>query len=198
MSQPATGGEHAARIAGCAGRGRRSAALLRLLPVLFMIAVTACGFEPLYAKRSQGPTTELQAVRVDIIPDRAGQILRNELQLLFNPRGTRTPELYGLHVDLDARRSEVAIRRDETETRVEIATTAEYVLTALDDRRVLTRGRARSVNAYDVVGSDFANAVAEQEALEKNLNQLAQSIQSRLAVFFKRQQTAAATPERQP
>ena len=167
---------------------------LAFAPALLAAALLAgCGFQPLYGTREgAAPVEALRAVQVDIIPNRSGQILRDELRTLFNPRGAEAPDLYALKVNLEARTSDVAISREDTPTRSELAVTADYALTSLDDRRVLTRGRVRSVNGFNVAASDYANIVAESDALRSNLREVARQIQTRLAIFFERQ--AAGLP----
>ena len=171
--------------------------LERGLALLLAAGVAACGFRPLYGEREGGPVEALKGVRIATIPDRPGQLLRNQLQLLLNPTGDPAPEAYGLAVTLTTSGNDALIRKDETASRLDLTVTAEFALSALADRRVLTRGRVRSVNSFDVVESDFATLNAERDALEASLRQIAHGIQTQLAVYFERQaQTAAAGPAR--
>ena len=168
--------------------------------------LTACGFQPLYGERQGAPAAALTSIEIATIPDRQGQLLRNQLELLFNPSGAPAQNAYRLSVSVATSGAEALIRQDETATRLDQTVTADYTLTSLQDKRVLTRGRARSVNSFDVVESDYATLNAERDALEANLNRIAHSIQTQLAVFFERQAAglapgppaAPASPERRP
>ena len=60
------------------------------LIAVFCIAVSACGFQPLYgSKGSSNIVADLSDVRVAPIKNRIGQLLSNELKHLLNP--LRTP-----------------------------------------------------------------------------------------------------------
>ena len=154
--------------------------------LLLALAVSACGFRPLYGTANGGAAPELAAIEVGIIPDRAGQQLRTHLELLLDPRGTGGPSRYGLQVQLRIASDDVAIRRDETATRRDLNVSAGYVLTDLADGRVLTRGRAIAVNSYNVVASDVATRAGEQDALDASLRRLAEDLRTRLAIWFDR------------
>ena len=135
-------------------------------------------------------------MQIASIPDRQGQLLRNRLELLFNPSGAVTPEVYRLAITLSTNSQDALVRRDETATRLDQTLVADYTLTSLQDQRVVTRGRARAVNGFDVVESDYATVTAERNALNDNLSSIAQSIQAQLAVFFERR--AQALPAQPP
>ena len=169
----------------------------RFLPVAGCLLLAACGFQPLYGTRPDGaPVEALRAVEVAIIPDRQGQILRNQLQLLFNPTGAPAPDAYRLAVALTTSGADALIRKDETASRLDLVVTAEFTLTSLPDGRVLHRGRARSVNSFDVVESDFATINAERDALEASLRQIAHTIQTQLAIYFERRSRGLAVASR--
>ena len=161
-------------------------ALLALAPLAASLG--ACGFQPLYGQQhaASAPVAALRNVQIATIADRPGQMLRNQLEVLFNPDGSAAPELYQLAVTLRTGTADALIRRDETASRLSQTVTADYVLTSLADRRILTRGQARSISSFDVVESDFATINAERDVLEANLRQIATQLQTRLAVFFER------------
>ena len=68
---------------------RRSFRPLALAAAVMAASLGACGFHPLYGDRSIGAvsTVDLAAVQIDLIRDREGQMLRNELLDRFQPRG---------------------------------------------------------------------------------------------------------------
>jgi len=152
----------------------------------------ACGFKPLYGTDG-APAAELAAIVVDPIPDRLGQQLRTHLEILLDPRGAGAPERYRLNIRLDVESDDVAIRRDETATRRDLSMAATYVLTDLSDGSVATRGRATTVNSYNVVASDVATRAGERDSLEAGVRRLAEDIKLRLAIFMDRRQSSAGT-----
>ena len=51
----------------------------RVLPLLLLLGLQACGFQPLYANRSGAIVTQtLAAIEIGLIRDRTGQLLRSE------------------------------------------------------------------------------------------------------------------------
>src|SRR5512147_1799209 len=67
------------------------------------LVLSACGFQPMYGQRAPEATevfSDLAAVEVGVIPDRSGQLLRNELVRLLNPAADSRPARYTLAVVL--------------------------------------------------------------------------------------------------
>src|SRR5690606_21492927 len=158
--------------------------LIRALVVGLLLLTAGCGFRPLYGEESGVSAVQgLNETRVERIPDREGQLLRTRLELLFG--SGKAPARYALNVDLSTNVRDVAIRRDETATRRNIIARADYALVRIEDGSVLEQGTARSTNSYNIAESDFATEVAREDAIERSIEQLALSIQTQLAIFFR-------------
>ena len=175
-------------------RGRRKA-----LAALPLFALSACGFRPINADSPAGAAAEstagdLAATRVAPIADREGQLLRRALiQRLGSGRGA--PARYSLAVTLEIRREQVAIQRDQTETRNRISATATYELTALDrpGAEPIARGRAVAVDAFNVGRNQFfAAQLSGEAALERIAERLASDITGQLAGAYARRRAAMA------
>ena len=67
------------------------------------------------------------------------------------------------------------------------------LLTDLTDGSVATRGRATTVNSYNVVASDVATRAGERDSLEAGMRRLAEDIKLRLAIFLDRRESGAGT-----
>lgn len=150
--------------------------------------LTACGFKPLYGENELAPKVveDLASVYVEPIPDRIGQLVRNELSHRMTPLGAPAEAKYTLKVKLEEERDDVAIRQDESITRVNYRLTAVFELTALDAETVLLVGNAWSMTAFDRVQSDFATIVAQEDAQERLAKDVAEEIRTRIAVHFGR------------
>ena len=129
---------------------------------------------------------DLAAVYVEPIPDRIGQLVHNELSHRMTPLGAPSDARYTLTVKLEEERDDVAIRQDESITRVNYRLTAVFELTALDSEAVLLVGNAWSMTAFDRVQSDFATIVAQEDAQERLAKDVAEEIRTRIAVHFGR------------
>ena len=155
--------------------------------VLVAILAAACGFRPLYEGRATGTVTaDLATIKVNVIHDRPGQQLRNELIDRLNPRGAPKKALYHLDVRLTEARQELGIRKDETATRANIEESATFVLMRAEDGEIVYRGSSRATTSYNIVTSEFGALSAESDARRRALEDLSHDITSRLGLFFNR------------
>lgn len=149
-----------------------------------LLAVAACGFQPIYTRQDTraNAAVELQKVQVNLIQDRIGQKLHNNLLDRLNPRGRPTEPAYFLDVRLSTSKVDLGIQRDDTATRAKLTIIASYTLR--DREGTLFRGVSRSVSGYNIVQSDYATLSAEFDAIDRSLRVISEDIRSRLAVFL--------------
>jgi len=170
----------------------RPSGLARALPFVVLLALAGCGFQPLYGESSGGGATlqQARAVAIAPIPDRVGQMVRNHLIDALTPRGQPRTPVYELTVALEQTKEGVAFQSDEQATRFNVTLDATFVLREHGTGNVLTRGGTRSVAAYNIVQSEFANITAEADAIRRAARQVADSIALRLGVYFKAREEA--------
>jgi hypothetical protein len=53
------------------------------------------------------------------------------------------------------------------------------------DKSTLFQGRSSSTNSYDILDSQYATQVAEDDARKRALQQLSEEMKIRLAIYFK-------------
>ena len=153
----------------------------------------ACGFQPLYAKpNAYEPAVgaHLSKIKVGHIPDRIGQQMRNLLVERLNPVGEPGAPFYTLTVSMTESLQELGIERDTSVTFARLIVSANYRLVDRQTQDILLESTARSTNSYNVVESPYATLVAEQDARERAIRQIADDIRLRLASYFKRAQQA--------
>ncbi len=161
-------------------------------PCLAVLAValvlTGCGFQPLYGNvPGKGSVSEaLQQVRIEIIPDRLGQKLRNFLLDRLNPSGKPARPSHSLSVNTSVSRTDLGIERDETATRALLVLSVTYTLHNIVENRVVFTGQANSTDSFNIVASDFATANAESDALDRAAREISDDIKNRLGLFFRR------------
>lgn len=153
--------------------------------------LNGCGFRPLYASRDANGVggagrEELAKVRIDLIADRVGQQLRNELLDRFNPRGEATQALYRLGVTVQTRRIDTAIRRDETTRTVRLEVDALYGLVDLESANLAMSGVSRAATTYTVFTSEFATLSAENDARTRAVREIADDLTLRVGAFLAR------------
>ncbi len=164
----------------------RGRPLTRFAALVLLAGLTACGFRPLYGPQGgyNASLAELASVRIPPIPDRLGQVLHNTLLDRLTPRGAPPNPRYRLGVNMVKRKEGLAFEKDESVTRFNLTVSATYQLTEIATGNVLTTGSARSVAAFNVVQSKFANISAETDAERRAARAVGEDIWIRLGIYF--------------
>lgn len=159
-----------------------------ILAALAAAPLAGCGFHPLYGGHTAGEyDPRLAAIKVAPIPDREGQLLELALREKLNPRGVTLPTRYTLTVNLALVRSDLGIQRNATSTRSEVNATANYTLIG-DGSRIA--GNSRTVSAFNLQDDAWAATVAENDARERAIEDLADAIYMQLSLWSQRQTAA--------
>ena len=164
-------------------RQARRRCLLAATLLTAALTISGCGFEPLHGQRSGASSAALSAIDVQLIPDRTGQMLRNELLQQMQPRG-QTPARYSLAVTLTESLANLGIRKDKVATRANLTLSASFTISELGGTKRVFSGSARSVNSYNILTSDFATLSAREDARRRGVNQLALEIRERISVWL--------------
>ena len=146
--------------------------------------IAACGFEPLHAQR--GAVAALPPIRVEPIPERQGQILRNYLLDRLAPRGEARAQGYALSIKLFEPRQVLALRRDDVISRMSYSAIASYDLIDAAGKRV-TAGSSSFSTDYEITNSEYATLTALQNARERVLELVADDIRNQIAVQLRAQ-----------
>ncbi|MGH6977094.1 MAG: LPS assembly lipoprotein LptE [Stellaceae bacterium] len=159
-----------------------------ILAALAAAPLAGCGFHPLYGGHTAGEyDPRLAAIKVTPIPDRQGQLLALALREKLNPRGVTTPTRYTLTVNLALVRTDLGIQRNATSTRSEINATANY---SLSGGGTSIAGSSRTVSAFNLQDDAWAATVAENDARERAIQDLADAIYVQLSLWSQRQTAA--------
>lgn len=160
-----------------------------LLSALLLTA--ACGFEPLYgSKDGKSPTDDLAGTRINIIADRTGQQLRNNLLEELTPKGATAPQNYQLEVKLNENLNQIAIAKDDTTSRASIEIIATFALAKIQDNTPLYQGVSRITMSYNITTSGFATVSAEADARRRGVRVIAEDMKLQLAAYFNRLRAA--------
>jgi LPS-assembly lipoprotein len=159
--------------------------MTRLLILTAALTLSACGLRPLYSGGSGGAVAQtLQSVEVAPIVGRAGWLVRTALQDRL--RTGEGAARYRLEVELDDSLTGFGIRSDDSVTRERRTLRARYRLVDASVGTVLLDATAGSDAGIDVVSSDYATVAAEQTALERLSQEVADQIVSRVALYASR------------
>jgi LPS-assembly lipoprotein len=162
----------------------------RFLGLAFVVgaalALSACGFRPLYATGTtpDGMETYFSQVFVEPIPGRQGVHLRNQMMDALTPEGTPSSAAYKLSIKLEDVKEGLAIQANTQITRYNYRLTAQYELRDTVSGEVLDKGLARAIAAYNVADSQFATQSAERDAQERAAREVGEDIRLRLGLYF--------------
>jgi LPS-assembly lipoprotein len=145
------------------------------------LALSACGFQPLYAQ--QGVVSNLAAVDVVAPQGRTGFLLREHLEDALAVSRT-APPVYRMGLVLAEARYPRGVRIDNVATRYEYVLTANYTLTSVATGAVAKRGRVRVELTYDSADQPYAAISAQQDAQDRAAQEAARRIQLELAAWL--------------
>ena len=162
--------------------------MMRLAFVLIVaFAVAGCGLQPLYGGGAGSPVaTTLRSVEVAPIAGQVGWLVHNKLSERLGVAGSGGPPVYRLEVELDDNITGFGIRGDRAVTRERRTLRARYRLVDLANGGVVLDATAGSDAGIDVVSSEYATVAAEQTAVERLSEVLADQIVARLGLFAAR------------
>jgi LPS-assembly lipoprotein len=160
---------------------RRRGVFLRGLVLVAGLALTGCGFTPLYATPDLG--AGLAAVEVMTPEGRAGALLREQLDDALGRRASVAPA-YRLELALSELRYPRGVRVDNVATRYEYVLTAAYALSVPGAGEPLKTGRVRVELSYDSADQPYASVIAQQDAQARAAQEAARRIHLELAAFL--------------
>jgi len=147
------------------------------------LGAAGCGFRPLYgppptaasggsAAAAAGMAQELAAVRIGPSYDRAGQLLRRNLQRRMEGLIPGTAAKYQLETSVAWNFDPVGYRLDGTISRIRVTATGNWVLSTLSvPPQVLGRSAIsyRILDDFDVPDLQFFSADSAREAMESRV-----------------------------
>lgn len=156
----------------------------RVIPLIALATLTACGLRPVYGGGGQGAVAQAIAnVEVAPIEGKGGWLVRNALNdRLAAMRGGTGPR-YKLVVKLDDTIAGFGLRADTAITRERRTLRARYQLIDATTGAQILDDTAGSDAGIDVTSSEYATIAAEDTALERLSQTVADQIITRLALF---------------
>ena len=159
----------------------------RIAPVLALaLALAGCGLRPLYGGGSSSRVAAtLRSVAVSPIPGQAGWLMMHKLKDRIGAAGEGDTR-FRLDVELDDNITGLGIRGDRAVTRERRTLRARYRLVDTASGSVLLDATAGSDAGIDVVSSEYATVAAEQTAMERLTDVVADQIVARVSLFAAR------------
>lgn len=154
-----------------------------------LCGVSACGFTPMYGASDKAEQNSVAAslaqVEIATIPDRSGQVLRNDLLDRFYTQGYPSAPLYKLSVDtLTELRVDLDITKSSEATRSQLRLTSK--MTLYDNKGVVLATRDLfAIASFNVLQSEFATRVTEENARQNAIHDLARQIELNVVLVLK-------------
>ncbi len=156
------------------------------LLLIALSSLSACGLRPVYSGGSHGAVAQrLGNVEVQPIEGKGGWLVRNALNDRLAAMSGNGPT-YKLVVKLDDQISGFGLRADTAITRERRTLRARYQLVDAATGAQLIDDTAGSDAGIDVTSSEYATIAAEDTALERLSQTLADQIVARLALYAAR------------
>lgn len=159
-----------------------------------MLALTACGFEPMYASHTNAPSARVGAVAAHIAVEaladgphrRLAQQFKMELEDGLNPNGgaAKAP-LYHLEAVITVQEVPVGVSQDGTVSRYNVVLSAQLRLLRISDGVLVYQGKARATSSYNnLTNAFYSTYISSQDAMKRATTGLAEDVQLRLAGLF--------------
>ena len=151
------------------------------------LALSGCGWAPLYGEAESGPASEeLRAIHVDPIPERIGQRLEIALRNSLNPTGEPTPERYRLRTTLSTSLGNLGIESQGLASLGKLDVYATYTLIDSKSHKTLVTNTVHVANSFDLNPNQYSTVVGENDTAVRSAAELDQEIVTRLALFIER------------
>jgi len=158
---------------------------MRILAPVLLLALTACGLQPMYAGGGSGEVARgLAAVDIPAIEGRSGWLVRNALRDRLQA-GDNASSRSGLEVRRDEKLEGLGVLGNDTVARERLTLRARYQLVDAASGAILLDATDGTDAGVDVVSSEYAVIAAEQSAEERLAKELADHIATRVALTLR-------------
>ncbi len=158
---------------------------MRILLMLLLFFVSACGFKPMYATGGGAHFAENPInLQIDDIKTGIGQQLRIEIEDRFDKINSANGKPYRLIANVQKNLQPVLTDQDRRISRYNVIIKSNYNLIDLENGKVVAKGTLSARSAYNVVQSEYATYAADDNATKEATTQLAENYLSTLTNYF--------------
>jgi LPS-assembly lipoprotein len=150
--------------------------------VMMVAALSGCGLRPMYGGGGNGAVARaLGSVEIEPVEGKAGWLIQNALTDRLQAVSRGSGPHYRLKVELDDRISGFGVRLDDAITRERRTLRARYQLFDAATGTLVIDATAGSDVGIDVATSEYATIAAEETALERLADIVADQIVTHMA-----------------
>jgi len=157
--------------------------------VCALFALAACGFEPVYGvygKSSAEISPAFSQTDIVAAADRNGQILTNDLIDRMHPEGKSSDIFYTLTFSVSANERDLGLAKNAVSSRSQYLIDVTFSLTDAVIKKQIFKGESHTVVSYDVLNDQYGTTAADEDAINRGLNTVADDMVTRLSLFFRR------------
>lgn len=160
---------------------------MKLLYLFAFLAISACGFTPVYQTNSQGTAANLSNIDIAMIPNEEGVIMRNYLIDRMYKNGYPLNAEYKLvTAPIKEQIIEIAIDQDDNASRAQLRQATSFQLVRVSDNQVVLSRAVRATTGYNILEGQFTTFVTRSDAREQALRLLADKVIIQLELYFAR------------
>ena len=156
-----------------------------------LLGLMGCGFHPVYAPAASGEAgpaaNDLAAIDVALVPERSGQILRQDVQARLERFGIAAAKRYRLSIAYTVAEEPIGTQPDSSATYMRVRAAANWSLNRTDPKTTLvTTGVARAMDGFNIIDLQIFTSELEAETVTKKLSEtIADQIALQLGIYFK-------------
>ncbi len=158
-----------------------------------LFILSSCGFTPIHGTAfqdeasAQSLRSEMAQVQIENIPNREGQFLRNELIDRLYRDGRPSHPKYSLVITpIGEKKSDLDITKESDATRSQLKLRTSMQLIDIQTKEVVISRKLNAISSYNVLSSEFATRVSEQNTRENALNDIARQVELHIGLYLKR------------
>ena len=153
---------------------------IRMLAIAALtLAVSACGFTPMYANPQLG--ANMRAIAITTPQTRTGYLLREQLNDQLAVDRMATPR-YRLAIAIVERRRPRGLNPDDTPTRYELHLDVSYTLVDAENGKTLLKETRPVFVSADAVVDPYASIAAQEDSEQRAAQDAAQIIRTDVAL----------------
>lgn len=160
------------------------------LALMGVLVLGGCGFTPMYGGGETARhevQSQLSDIRVENIPNREGQYLRNLLIDRFFAENRQANATYSLtFTPVQENKYELDVTKNANATRAELRQTTTFNLKDVKTGKVLLSRTLLASTSYNVLSSQFTTRVSEDDARLNALDDLARQAEQQIVLYFER------------
>jgi len=156
-----------------------------LLFSVLCLLTSGCGFHSIYGARDDNApvAAELNEVMIENIPDRYGQMLRNQLIDRMYGKGRPQNPKYHLEVRLRETEEGIGLLPNAITTLTELNLYADYSLKDASGKE-LVHATGHAVATFNQLEAEYGTLAADQGAHQRTIKEIANLIVERLSLYF--------------